>query len=381
MEEQRHGLPDPIHNSRRQSLNVQWPSASEAEDDVHVVREALKVDRAKRSDANLGVVRKWLEQVKFQHLKMDDMRSVIPQLAQVMEFVELPAFEALFKQGDAGDYLYLVLHGEIGMHIQSHRGRRSSTTPLSTVDRLQKDSSDRTSAGLVRAAAAAEELPDVSAASAESKPSQRPQEHGSPSRQASRPQSEGVVAINPMVCLAEQWGKQVVVCRSGSTFGELALMSNGDKRTATAVASCVVELARIHSSDYQRLLKRHAEVQVPHSTLQLVRALRVPPFSPRYTASLATRRRCGKRWRRSARSPPSAASTTASSRSSPTSSLPPREHPIAQTAAQTQPRWVFHISVCLLAPQAAGKVHNHLAGYARRQTALDQGGRGARAVA
>ena len=81
----------------------------EAKDEMHYVREALKTARDKRSESQLACVRDWLEQVKFQHVKMDDMRSVLPQLARQMEFSKPPGLEPLFKQGDPGDHLYLVL--------------------------------------------------------------------------------------------------------------------------------------------------------------------------------------------------------------------------------------------------------------------------------
>ena len=52
---------------------------------MHYVKEALKTAKEKRSESQLACVRDWLEQVKFQHVKMDDMRSVLPQLARQME--------------------------------------------------------------------------------------------------------------------------------------------------------------------------------------------------------------------------------------------------------------------------------------------------------
>ena len=66
---------------------------------MSAVRDALKVSRHIRTEAQLAVIRKWLEVAKFNHINMD-MRSVIPQLAQAMEFVEHPAFSPLFEQGD-----------------------------------------------------------------------------------------------------------------------------------------------------------------------------------------------------------------------------------------------------------------------------------------
>jgi hypothetical protein len=114
---EREGSPDPIRNSRRQMVNARQgaspyskrppgafggiaSSIFEVKDDVHFVREALKVNRDRRTEAQLGVIRKWLEGVKFNHLNMDDVRSVIPQLAQSMEFVEHAAFQPLFEQGE-----------------------------------------------------------------------------------------------------------------------------------------------------------------------------------------------------------------------------------------------------------------------------------------
>ena len=111
------GTPEPIRSSRRQLANAREgaspyakrppaaaggvaPAIWEVKDEVSAVRDALKVSRDIRTEAQLAVIRKWLEGAKFNHLNMDDVRSVIPQLAQAMEFVEHPAFSPLFEQGD-----------------------------------------------------------------------------------------------------------------------------------------------------------------------------------------------------------------------------------------------------------------------------------------
>ena len=111
------GTPEPIRSSRRQLANARQeaspyakrppaaaggvaPAIWEVKDEVSAVRDALKVSRDIRTEAQLAVIRKWLEGAKFNHLNMDDVRSVIPQLAQAMEFVEHPAFSPLFEQGD-----------------------------------------------------------------------------------------------------------------------------------------------------------------------------------------------------------------------------------------------------------------------------------------
>ena len=111
------GSPEPIRSSRRQLANARQeaspyakrppaaaggvaPAIWEVKDEVSAVRDALKVSRDIRTEAQLAVIRKWLEGAKFNHLNMDDVRSVIPQLAQAMEFVEHPAFSPLFEQGD-----------------------------------------------------------------------------------------------------------------------------------------------------------------------------------------------------------------------------------------------------------------------------------------
>ena len=240
---EREGSPDPIRNSRRQMANARQgaspyskrpPGAAggvaaaiwEVKDDVHFVREALKVNRDRRTEAQLGVIRKWLEGVKFNHLNMDDVRSVIPQLAQSMEFVEHAAFQPLFEQGDAGDYLYLVLHGEIAMHIKTGPATKRFQSAIASslaINRLRKSSNERlgglgSAAGMFRAAAAAavavaelEQLPDAEASAKPSPRSSKPA-----SRQASRPQTsdqsgEGTRAppANPTLSLVDQWGKQV----------------------------------------------------------------------------------------------------------------------------------------------------------------------------
>ena len=290
--------PDPIRNSRRQTADARQgaspyskrpPGAAggvasaiwEVKDDVHFVREALKVNRDRRTEAQLGVIRKWLEGVKFNHLNMDDVRSVIPQLAQSMEFVEHAAFQPLFEQGDAGDYLYLVLHGEIAMHIKTGAATRrfqSAITSSLAINRLRKSSNERlgglgSAAGMFRAAAAAavtvaelEQLPDAEAKLLEAKPS--PRSSKPVSRQASRPQTSDqsgevtrAAPANPTLSLVDQWGKRVAVCKKGDSFGELALMST-DLRAATAISAVGVELARLHTSVYQKLLKNRAELSL-----------------------------------------------------------------------------------------------------------------------
>ena len=235
------------------------------------------MNRERRTEAQLGVIRKWLEGVKFNHLNMDDVRSVIPQLAQSMEFVEHAAFQPLFEQGDAGDYLYLVLHGEIAMHIKTGPATKRFQSAIASslaINRLRKSSNERlgglgSAAGMFRAAAAAavtvaelEQLPDAEASAKPSPRSSKPA-----SRQASRPQTsdqsgEGTRAppANPTLSLVDQWGKRVAVCKKGDSFGELALMST-DLRAATAVSGVGVELARLHTSVYQKLLKQRAEVR------------------------------------------------------------------------------------------------------------------------
>lgn len=293
---EREGSPDPIRNSRRQMTNARQgaspystrpPGAAkgiasavwEVKDDVHFVREALKVNPVRRTEAQLGVIRKWLEGVTFNHLNMDDVRSVIPQLAQAMEFVEQAAFQPLFEQGDAGDYLYLVLHGEIAMHIRTGIATKrfqSAITSSLAQNRLRKSSNERLgmpggAMNMFRAAAAAavavaQAEAGVAEAEAEAaKPSPRSSKPNS--RQASRPQTsdqsgEGVRTppANPTLSLVDQWGKQVAVCKKGDSFGELALMST-DLRAATAVSGVGVELARLHTSVYQKLLKQRAEVR------------------------------------------------------------------------------------------------------------------------
>ena len=293
---EREGSPDPIRNSRRQMTNARQgaspystrpPGAAkgiasavwEVKDDVHFVREALKVNPVRRTEAQLGVIRKWLEGVTFNHLNMDDVRSVIPQLAQAMEFVEQAAFQPLFEQGDAGDYLYLVLHGEIAMHIKTGIATKrfqSAITSSLAQNRLRKSSNERLgmpggAMNMFRAAAAAavavaQAEAGVAEAEAEAaKPSPRSSKPNS--RQASRPQTsdqsgEGVRTppANPTLSLVDQWGKQVAVCKKGDSFGELALMST-DLRAATAVSGVGVELARLHTSVYQKLLKQRAEVR------------------------------------------------------------------------------------------------------------------------
>ena len=279
------GSPDPVRKSRGRLISRQLaspyskrppasgaaaPAIWETKDDVHFVREALKVNRDQRSEAQLGTIRKWLEEVKFKHLNMVDVRNVIPQLAQAMEFVEHPAFQPLFEQGDAGDYLYLVLHGEIAMHIKTGAATRQFRSAIQTsiaVNRLRRTSRENLGgggmAGLFRAAATvalAEELPDISSAEG------KPLTPKSGLRNSSRPQTSEQPSgetVKPPLTLTEQWGKSVFVCKSGDSFGELALMSKDDKRSATAVSAVSVQLARIHSSVYDALLKRRAEVLAP----------------------------------------------------------------------------------------------------------------------
>ena len=225
------------------------PSSPIWKDEMHYVKEALKTAKEKRSESQLACVRDWLEQVKFQHVKMDDMRSVLPQLARQMEFSKSPGLEPLFKQGDPGDYLYLVLDGEVGMYIRTGAGPSLAKQPVNAnvaVSRFARLARRGGSGG------GGEQPIRGSEAQADSQDTTSPRDPAT-----KNPDRVGSVDVLPL-----KWGKLVNTVKSGGSFGELALMSSTDTRSATAVPHRDTEFARIHRSVYQSLIKSRAEVRL-----------------------------------------------------------------------------------------------------------------------
>lgn len=218
----------------------------------------------------------FLESVDFKTVDLGsayERRTLLAPLALTLEYIEAPALVPLFTQGDAGEYMYIVLSGEVGHYISSNVriGAMASVAQAATGFRRRSgdggrerrhSSSDVMPSGRIRSSRRKSSSEDITRSAEEA------------ARLLSVPRATSMAALPKM------FGPIVAVSPPAAVFGELALISEG-RRSATAVAHVHSTLARVHKSTFQALLKGRAEAALRDKVEALSMLPSFAAFEPR----------------------------------------------------------------------------------------------------
>ena len=191
------------------------------------VRQALMTDRSDRTPDQIGRIARWLLGCKFNN--MPNIDDVVFDLAKGMELVVGEKFRPLFLQGDPGNHFFVILEGSCAIHLFPG-GRPNTTNEIKDVDEAVKQGSSKVLRRLSKKSLSLTEPPM----------------HQVPVAQTEEE-------------LTELHGIRVATVGKMASFGELALLSNGDTRAATVVPFERTEFGRIERSVFRALLKHKAE--------------------------------------------------------------------------------------------------------------------------
>eukprot|EP00002_Diphylleia_rotans_P029232 TRINITY_DN5943_c0_g2_i2.p1 TRINITY_DN5943_c0_g2~~TRINITY_DN5943_c0_g2_i2.p1 ORF type:complete len:584 (+),score=113.67 TRINITY_DN5943_c0_g2_i2:142-1893(+) len=201
-------------------------------------------------------------------------------LCKVMRYEAVSAGDAVFRQGSIGMTFYVVLTGEVAVHVlsteeeeapeeESDVGNESEHEPESSVELSSPVRSTS------RLSAKIEDLGATEHSTSTPGPQISTENSGTVSPQrlhpesAKKPPSRGLKSASSDRRSAQSksqrahakrlrdYGRQVAVIGSGESFGELALLKDTPApRVATIVAIENTELLTLHKEDYNRTLKQ-----------------------------------------------------------------------------------------------------------------------------